>query len=310
MNLNKETIHRLFSLGRFQFLIGGFLLYNVGALLALVGGDGFSVFHYLFGYAIMLPAHLSLSYSNNYFDVEVDKHTTPSFIAGGSKILIEHPELRKITLYISLALIAFSLFLAAVFIFLVKESWLLFVFVLAGNLLGLFYTAPPLKLSYRGFGEIVNVVSIGLLMPGMGYWIMSGGLDLFFLVFAAPMFFYGLKFIILIEIPDMEGDQIGGKNTLIAKKGRSFGFSVVVVSLVLASSYYVAISLLGLYHDRLDYRIVSLISLIPLFAAIRGWMGRPFTKTTGSKTAARTIYSLYALIMLILVYFLVLILVL
>jgi 1,4-dihydroxy-2-naphthoate octaprenyltransferase len=308
MNQFTVIIQRLITLGRFQFLIGGFLLYTVGALLAVISTGDFPVFYYLFGYLIMLPAHLSLSYSNNYYDIEVDKYNTPTFIAGGSKILINYPELKKITIILSILLIALSLTLAVIFIILAQASWLFFIFILSGNLLGLFYTAPPLKLSYRGLGEVVNVVSIGLLMPGMGYWTMKGSLDLFFLVFALPMFLYGLEFILLLEIPDMMGDKIGGKNTFIVKKGRSFGFSVVIVCLIFATLYYGVISFVGLYQGLLDYRVVFFISFIPLFAALQAWRHTRYTSVNWPKIAAKTFNSLYVLIVLILMYFLVLIL--
>jgi len=44
-------------------------------------------------------------------------------------------------------------------------------------------------------------------------------LDLLFLIFVLPSMLYSLAFIVSVEIPDLESDRLGGKNTLIVKRG-------------------------------------------------------------------------------------------
>jgi 1,4-dihydroxy-2-naphthoate octaprenyltransferase len=38
-----------------------------------------------------------------------------------------------------------------------------------GNLVGWFYSAPPLRLAYRGLGEFSTAATVGFLVPAMGY---------------------------------------------------------------------------------------------------------------------------------------------
>ena len=274
----------------------------MGILLAISSGVDFSFDLFIFGYAIMLPAHLGLSYSNNYFDIEVDKYNSPISISGGSKILIENPELRKTCLLIALFLMLISLILTVFFIFLYNFSILFFFFVLFANLLGFFYSAPPIRLAYRGLGEIANIITIGFLMPGIGYLVIKGGFDLFYFVFTFALFFYGLEFILLVEIPDIEGDKIGKKNTLIVKKGIKFGFKLILICLLVSSVYYLLISLTGLFSEYINYSVVFLISLIPMIFALKGYFIMVFDSEIVSNFAIKNIITLLIALNLINIY--------
>jgi 1,4-dihydroxy-2-naphthoate octaprenyltransferase len=302
MNKNLKTIIKL---GRLRFLAGGFFLYTMGVLLAITSGVEFSFLYFIFGYAIMLPAHLSLSYSNNYFDIEVDKFNKPISISGGTKILIENPELRPLCKTIALGLIVLSIFIALIFMFLFSFPITFLGFIIFGNLLGWFYTAPPIRLAYRGLGEIANMINMGFLMPGIGYWAISGNLDLFFLIFAIAFLIYGLNFMIIVETPDMEGDKKAKKITLVTKIGRKNSYKITIICLFCASLYFLMIAYLGLFNTQIDYYIIFLLSLIPLIIAIYGWLKKPFSINSASKIAQNNMYALLFLIFSINIYLLI-----
>ena len=80
-----------------------------------------------------------------------------------------------------------------------------------------FYSAPPIKLSYRRFGEVANVIN-GFIMPATGYFVMMGTIDLPFLIFSIPFVFLQLVFTVGVEIPNLEGDKMGGKITWTVSK--------------------------------------------------------------------------------------------
>lgn len=69
----------------------------MGALLAMLSGAGYAPDRFIFGYAILLTGHLSVHYSNDYFDAEADSFGQPSVTSGGSGILVTNPELRPIS---------------------------------------------------------------------------------------------------------------------------------------------------------------------------------------------------------------------
>ena len=69
---NPETVLLLIKAGRFHFLAAGFLLYLIGALFAIRTGAPFGLFPFLAGYIVCGTAHLSVSYSNDYFHRHTD----------------------------------------------------------------------------------------------------------------------------------------------------------------------------------------------------------------------------------------------
>jgi 1,4-dihydroxy-2-naphthoate polyprenyltransferase len=210
--LIREDFINLLKLGRFHFLGAGFFFFTAGALLAVLINVPFSLERYILGYLVVLPAHLSVSYSNDYFDVEVDKYGEPTLFTGGSGILVKHPHLRPLARKIALALITISVTLA-LFFTIYYQVPLFLILSFMGIFLAWYYSAPPLQLSYRGWGELAMVVS-GFLIPCLGFLALAGFLNLQIILFTLPAMCYQVVFIMSVEIPDLETDQKGHKHTI------------------------------------------------------------------------------------------------
>ena len=279
---------KLLRVARPQFLIAGLFLFVFGASWAILLGAPFSLPKILLGYLVLLPAHLSISYSNDYFDVDVDQHGKPTFFSGGSGILVEHAVLRNPAKWVAIALILCSLALGILFQVVYSYPIWFLGLVALGNLLGWFYSAPPLRLAYRGLGELAMVLSIGLLIPGMGYLVTSGHIDQDGFLFVVPLVLYGLAFILSVEIPDMETDRLGNKRTWVARKGRSFGFTVTGVSLLLATLFFLCFPWLTSRIYPLDFRFLGILSLLPLGAGCIGLIKKPSEKLS----ATRVVYGI------------------
>jgi 1,4-dihydroxy-2-naphthoate octaprenyltransferase len=257
----------------------------------------FALDRFLLGSAITLAAILSENYGNDYFDVEVDRYSKRTAFSGGSGILQENPELRNFAKRFALIMMSLSIVLAMIFTIAFSFPIFFFVFVVVGNLLGWFYAAPPLSLSYRGFSEITTVVAVGLMLPSSGYLVLKASFDLALGVFALPCMLYALVFIICVEIPDMESDQRGNKNTLIVRKGRKFGFTLMAVSVSLASSWFLLVQTANFVHLPVDFRLIILLSFLPLFPGVLGLVRRTeerdmATKLVSYELSAITIFLL------------------
>lgn len=261
---------KIIRLGRLKFIAVGFLLFSFGALLAIVSGADFILSRFLLGYSILFTAHLSVSYSNDYFDFYSDQCSKPTAISGGSGVLSDNPELRKFAKQFALSLISSSMILATIFAILYSSCIIFILFVASGNLIGWFYTAPPLKLAYRKLGETVATIAVGLMMPGLGYYVLKNGFDSPFFFFMLPSIFYSFAFIISVEIPDFEGDKLSNKKTLIVYKGRKFGFKLIALLHFLATIYFLIISTTNALQSRINFYLITLLSLIPLALAILG----------------------------------------
>jgi 1,4-dihydroxy-2-naphthoate octaprenyltransferase len=142
--------------------------------------------------------------------------------------------------------------------------------VLLGNLVGWYYSAPPLRLATRGLGELAMIFNIGVLIPGLAYLAASGKFFQDALLFTFPLMCYGLAFILAVEIPDMEADRLGKKNNWVARWGRSFGFSAIGATLLLATLFFLNLPWLSSRVYPVDLHLLGILSLLPLGA---GWIG-------------------------------------
>lgn len=302
--MNIKMILKIVKLGRLQFLIRGFLLFLFGALLAVVSGATFGFDRFIVGYAILFMAHLSVSYSNGCFDIDVDRYATPTFFSGGSRVLVENPELHRFSKWFAVGLICLSLTLAIFFIMVFSYPVTFLLFVIFGNFLGWYYTAPPIKLTYRGLGELSTMITAGLFIPGMGYLVIMGQFDFSFVLFVIPLLLYGLAFIINVEIPDIEGDRLGNKNTFIVRKGRRVGFVVIGISLSLVTLYFLVLSLINVMPTLFDFRLITMFSLIPCSLGLFSIIKRPDERKLATKLVMGNLSSLFVVILTLNFYFL------
>jgi 1,4-dihydroxy-2-naphthoate octaprenyltransferase len=290
----KETIEmaKLLQLARPQFLISSVALFTMGASWAIILGSPFSLLRALLGYLIILPAHLSVSFSNDYFDVEADKHANPSLFSGGSGILVEQPQLRKPALWIAITLNLCSVSIGILFLLKYSYSIWFLAYVVASNIIGWIYSAPPFKLVYRGYGELLTAFTSGCIVPGMGLLVVSGNVNSEGLLFMIPLTLYGLVFILSVEIPDMEADRLGDKKTWVAQKGRRFGFTAIRLLLLIATGYFFLIPYMYSRILYLDFRLLGMFSLVPLALGFLGLVKRPTDRQTALKLVNTLIGSL------------------
>ena len=283
---------KLIRVARPQFLIASLALFIIGASWAILLGAPSSLPRMLLGYLIILPAHLSISYSNDYFDVEVDQHGNPTLFSGGSSILVENPHLRKPALWIAVALTFCSVILGILFLILYSYPIWFLGYVAASNLLGWVYSAPPFRLAYRGLGELLTAFSAGCLLPGMGVLVTRGYLNRDELLFTIPLMLYGLAFILTVEIPDVEADRLGYKKTWVARKGRGFGFTAIGSLLLVATGFFFCVPMLYSHPLSLDFRFLGFLSLLPLGMGVFGMVKRPADRQTAIKFVNGTIVTL------------------
>lgn len=243
----------------------------MGYLLAMIsGGTDFELIKFVLGYFILGTSQLSVSFSNDYFDRHADKKSVKTAFSGGSKILVEYPELEQTALKTAVFLLSLSIVGSLPFTVVYPYPLWFFIFVLCGALIGWFYTAPPLNFAYRGLGELVTMLAIGFFIPGMGYFVASGALDSFFYVFVFPLVFYGLFFILTVEFPDVDSDAIAQKRNILVKWGTKAGKLICVVVNILGTISLVIILLTGVTAKKFDPTLIATFSVLPLISSILG----------------------------------------
>jgi 1,4-dihydroxy-2-naphthoate octaprenyltransferase len=138
------------------------------------------------------------------------------------------------------------------------------------NLLGWFYSAPPVKFSYRGLGEVIILTIIGFVLPGSGYFMIKESIDRPFYIFMAIFEIYGLYFILNVQIPDIEADILAKKKTVASYLGSKFSFVLTGFLALIGTSYLLAIPIFNALPSTINFRLIGLVSMVPL---ITGFMG-------------------------------------
>jgi 1,4-dihydroxy-2-naphthoate octaprenyltransferase len=276
----------------------------LGALLAVLSGHVVNLFSLLWGFGILLSAYISMSYTNHYYDTDVDRYNSPTLFSGGSGGLLDNLRLRAFLRRLSLFFLIVSNMFAFLFIIVFSVSLVFFFYVLIGNFLAFYYTAPPLKFVYRGFGELIVMITVGLMTPGLGYFIVARQFDVFFFLFVIPLLLYTLVIIINVEIPDVDGDRQSNKKTMIVRKGRCFGFFATGLLLFLATFYFFILSLLNIQPRIINFHLITLFSLVPFCLGIVSLLKRSADQMLAVQIVNKNISSLFFLVILINSYFL------
>ncbi|MBN2250616.1 MAG: prenyltransferase [Candidatus Altiarchaeota archaeon] len=263
-----KRLKELLILGRFHFVFGGLLLYTLGYLLAASSGTIPQPDRFIWGYAILFFAHLSVSYSNDFFDAKEDRISRPTMFSGGSGVLVRHPELAPTAKKIALSLIALSFLAAACFVYAYNFSPLLLLYVLAGNLCGWYYSAPPMRFSHKLYGNMIFALTVCILVPGFGNYIASETITPEMWHLSIPLVFYGYAFTVGVQVPDIEADRRNAKRNYASTFGEDVSYRTIAVLCILASASIYAIS--RVVCSGPDYGKILLYSLLPLAASIYG----------------------------------------
>jgi 1,4-dihydroxy-2-naphthoate polyprenyltransferase len=286
------SIPKILKIIRVHIVVGGVLAFSLGALLAVADGGSFEPARFVLGYLVVLLGDLSTHYSNDYFDVEVDKYIKRKKFFAGSGILVGNPGLRPLSRRISLSLLAFSNILAVVLVLFLGAPLEFFFVILGADLVGWFYSAPPLRLTSRGFGELAVACVTGFAIPGLGYLAIRGQFDPLFFCFAVPFVMYGLMLSLSLEAPDAEVDRKGARSVF------SLVFALAVAAAVAFFVYDWFIA-----SEVVDFGVVFLFSLAPLAAGLLGFAG-VLRKQEVIRFSGLNVGSLFVFNMLMVVYLL------
>jgi 1,4-dihydroxy-2-naphthoate polyprenyltransferase len=200
------------------------------ALLTLIGGAF---------------AHLGINVTNDIFDTlsgADDANTTPTQFSGGSRVAVY--DLVSVRGLAWLATALFGVAAAVGFLLVALTGSLVLLWIgIAGLVVGIAYTAPPLKLVYRGLGEVAVAIGFGPIMLLGAYVVQTGRLAWEpFVLSLVPGTLVAL-ILYVNEIPDRRSDAQAGKRTLPVRlapatvragylAGAMFAFAIVAFGVV------------------------------------------------------------------------------
>jgi 1,4-dihydroxy-2-naphthoate octaprenyltransferase len=297
------SVKQMVMLARLPIAIGVLPTFFLGSLFALITGNEFLWVNFLWGFLILFLIEIAAAYANDYFDYEGDKHNQQFGFSGGSGVLQKHPQLLPVAKWSAVFLFFISFVLTLLMVWHFSFPLWIVGYILTAILFCWFYTAPPIKLAYRGLGELPHMLA-GIMFPGWGYIILTGTLDWSLLIFALPFGFSGLTVILNFEIPDREADLNAKKSNLIVIMGRRFTFKVIFGLYLLVSLYFFGLGLTGFLGEKINFYIIAVISLIPTFFSLLGAVKATREKESATRYTIRTAVSHFISVFLIMGYFL------
>lgn len=222
-------------------LIAG--VYLLGLVIAAANGVTPAESTALIGLFPLLCCSASVHYANEFADAETDARTERTPFSGGSGALAETGLSRSVPLIAGLSSLAVGLTGAVI---LWASGWLstqavglLFVIVV----LGWQYSVRPLKLAWRGLGEVTNAALGGLALPVYGAAVVGGPLGTVALA-SVPFALVVLLNLFATQWPDRAADAAVGKRTLAVRWSRRrlrvvYGGIAVVAGVSLVGLYVV-----------------------------------------------------------------------
>jgi 1,4-dihydroxy-2-naphthoate octaprenyltransferase len=233
---------------RLPFLSATFIPVLIGLAIAAVHGF-FDVPSAILTIVGAAAVHLALNVANDVFDTRLgadDLNVNPTQYSGGSRVnqygLVS---LRGMTL-ISAGFYAIALAIGLVLL-LIRGSVPLLVIGILGVVLSIGYTAPPLKLVYRGLGELTTAIGFGPLMLVGAYVVQTQGLlALEPFVASVPIAILVALILYVNEVPDRPADARAGKLTLPVRLPRRLVIDMYVLATAAAFLSIVAGVLAGL----------------------------------------------------------------
>ena len=280
-----RPIHPRLSLGwlilrttRLPFLSATFIPVLLGILIAVRHGS-FDVWFALLTVIGASFAHLAINVSNDIFDTLSGAdaaNVNPTQFSGGSRVLLYDLLTLRQLITVALVLYAGAAAIGLLLVWLTGSLTLLGV-GLAGIAVGVAYTAPPLKLVYRGLGEIAVAVGFGPIMLLGAYVVQTGRLALEPFVVSITVGILVALILYVNEIPDRSGDAAAGKRTLPVRLAPDTVTGGYLVAALLAF----AVIVLGVAGGLLPWPTLFALAAIPLalriHTGIRAHYNSPYT---------------------------------
>ena len=242
----------------------------LGSVIAWATFRQFDLGNFLLVICGVTAHHIGLNMMDDVFDYlqaadrsrgeKKNPYTGGSGVLTGGLLPVRHVLLASALCYLAGIFIAIHLTLLI--------GWPILVFVAIGVFSSVFYTMPPIRYGYRGFGELSLLVNFGPVICLGAFYVQTGAMawEPFVISFVPGLLMWSM--IIINEIPDYEEDREAGKLNLVARFGRRPGVILHVAGLVgayavvlLSASFQITPSgvLLGLLTVPVAYRSFKLL---------------------------------------------------
>jgi 1,4-dihydroxy-2-naphthoate octaprenyltransferase len=256
--MNPQSLRLFLRLARPHFLLGAALLYALGVGIAHYLGIPIDWGVYFLGQAWVSLLQLSTHFLNEFYDGPSDQDNPNRTLFSGGSGTIGPGKLSRSTALIAAG--ACLAMLASLTVLLINQgiltpaSSLIMLLAFIGSF---FYSAPPIKLSASGYGELTTSILVANLVPAFAFLLQAGELHRLVAMTTFPLTVLHLAMMLAFELPDYATDIKYQKRTLMVRLNWQNG--MLLHNLLVLVAFF----LLGL---AVAYGLPSRIALPAFFA--------------------------------------------
>ncbi|RJP28077.1 MAG: prenyltransferase [Candidatus Omnitrophota bacterium] len=223
------TLRQFISSLRLPFVSSSLIPFIFGSIIFR---QDFKWFNFIFGIFAVLFAHLGANVFNDYCDSRSGcdwKDLNSYGFFGGSKLIQQGKLSERYYLFSGLVFMFLALVCMAC-LFIKLRDYKIIYFGILIVLLSVGYSLPPLKLSYRGWGEIAVFILFGQALVMGGYYLQSGIFpDFRSFMLSLPLAFLITAILFCNEIPDFDTDRLSNKRTWVVRAGPKYAYFVYIL---------------------------------------------------------------------------------
>ncbi len=234
----------------------------LGTIIAWTDRGLFNPSLFLIGLLGSLSLHTATAMLNEFFDYQskadvLVTHNNP--YAGGSRVLTIAEGIRPRSLLAASVVFSLAGTLIGLHLTFLVGPAILYLGLL-GFLFIYSYTAPPLRLSYRGLGELAVGISFGPLITSGSYIVQAGTLTLPPFLVSLTVGLFTATVLLFNEFPDYESDRAVGKRNLVVRLGYPSAVHLCMASL----AFGYAILILGVLLTILPSGVLLAVLTLPV----------------------------------------------
>lgn len=180
-----------------------------------------------------LTIQLYIVYANDYADHATDHlNETYTPFSGGSRVLVDGDLSRRALGLGGVTMAVLSLLLSGVMAAVWQLVWMPVLIFFGLSLLWM-YSFEPVKLSYRGGGEVLQMLGVGVVLPWVGFYAQAGQMGAFPLETFFAILPTQIACAMATSMPDRDSDERSHKHTSSVLLGlRPVGLLVVLLNAV------------------------------------------------------------------------------
>lgn len=226
----KDKIVIWLKAARAPFLIVSFIPAVLGGLIAFYAGS-FDWLIFVLATVGIVMAHSAADFIDDYYDFkngnlgnkEQQFHDSP---------LIRGEITTKQVLLATILCMVIAL-IAGVYLLFEVGLPVLYL-ILAGTFIVLFYTAPPIRLNYRGLGETMLFFAFGPMIVFGSYYVLHGNFSWEPVFASIPVGIFTMNVGIVSNTFDYEDDVKSGKRCIPVRFGQKVAVNIILIGTIIA----------------------------------------------------------------------------